>query len=384
MNFLKRRLIKGKTWLAYHRNSKMLRMPHIMHPLFDAPKLPIRFLKNEISLDDAALDRICAAYLKAEANESANDAYTGLVENNLSFTQCLKNRDFAALRRIFSNLFHGELLTGVGHTDKFVSKNPPYDRNYFSLCVRDNVLSLAEALSVKCVPSNHMTSLQEYIQSTNGDLEGYIDKIESVLGHSVSAPDVGKPPVAIIGKHAVSPDSLILAYIMHRIQQLGFKADSPLLEIGGGFGTVARYAYLKGFRSFTSIDLPYVAAIQAAFLFATIGPDKVSLFGEALEAPVKILPSTHKESIQGSFDLVLNMNSLPGINVNEVTAYLEMTRAKAKYFLSVNRELRVNYNDTTQHVIVSEMAAKMGGFKLLHRNLYWMRQGHVEELYQVQ
>jgi len=382
MNFLKRLFIKNKKQLIYHRNSKMLRFPLIMHPLFDVPLLQIESLKKDTFLEDAALDRICTAFLKAETHKGAEDIWTELAEDNLNFIQCLKNKDFTALRQIFSNLFHGTLLSGMGHNDIFTSRKCPHDRNYLSYCIRDNILSLAEALSVKNVLSSQQTPLTEYIKSTNCDLEPYIDKIERVTGHSIAAPDVGKPPVAIIGRYAISPDSVSHAYIMHRVKQLGFNEHSHILEIGGGFGNVARYAYLQGFRSYTMIDLPYVAAIQAAFLFATIGADKVSLLGEVMEAPIKIFPSTHKNSIQANFDLVINIDSLTQINIDEVIDYLKIARARAKYFLSVNQEAHKTHKGRIPQHIVSEVTGKVGGFKLLHRNIYWMKQGYVEELYQ--
>jgi putative sugar O-methyltransferase len=382
MKFIKKRLLKMKKEALYRRNIKMLRFPTLMRPLFDTPLLRKEFLKKDIPFEDTDLDRICAAFNKAETCQSKEDIWTELTESNSHFIQCLRKKDFEALRRIFSNLFHGPLLTGMGHTDVFMSKKCPHDRNFLSIRIRDTVLSLAEALSVKSVASAHQTPLSEYIKSTNDDLEIYIDKIESALGHSVSAPDVGKPPVAIIGKHIVSPDSIRHAYIMHRVKQLGFNEHSSLLEIGGGFGNVARYACLRGFRNYTIIDLPHVAAIQAAFLFATVGPDKVSLFGEEKDAPVKIIPADQKNSLSANYDLVINMDSLPEINLDEAIAYLKMTCSQATYFLSINQEAQKKHRGRIPQHRVPEIIQGIGGFKLLHRNIYWMEQGYIEELYQ--
>lgn len=322
----------------YRRNIKMLRFPSIMHPLFDVPLLPMEFLKKDISLEDTELERICAAFSKSEPVKSKEDIWTELTEGNSHFIASLRERDFTVLRRIFSNLFHGPLLTGMAHTDVFMTSKCPHDKNFLSIRIRDTVLSLAEALSVKPVTSAHQTPLAEYIKSINCDLENYLDRIENALGHSVSAPDVGKPPVAVIGRHTVSPDSIRHAYIMHRIKQLGFQEQSVLVEIGGGFGNVARYAYMQGFTNYTIVDLPYAAAIQAAFLFATIGSDKVSLFGEDKGAAVKIIPADQKNSLPSNIDLIINMDSLPEINIDEAKAYLEMASSKAKYFLSINQE----------------------------------------------
>jgi putative sugar O-methyltransferase len=382
MNFIKKRFLKMKKNSLYRRNIKMLRFPIIMHPLFDAPPLKMEFLRGEVNYNDAELDRICTAYKKAKAGKGSEDIWTELVDSNARFVESLERKDFSSLRHIFLNLFHGPLLYGMGHTDVFMTERSPYDKNFLSWRIRDSIISLAEALAVKPVSSTQQTVLAEYMEATNCDLASYIEKIEAALGHSVSAPDVGKPGAAIIGKHVISPDSIRHAYVMYRIKQLGFNERSSLLEIGGGFGNVARYAYLQGFRDYTIIDLPHVGAIQAAFLFATIGSDNVALFGEDKIAPVKILRADHKDALKIGYDLVLNMDSLPEINLTEATEYIKMARAKAKYFLSINQEAQKMHRGKIPQHAVSKIVDNMGGFKRLHRNIYWMEQGYVEELYQ--
>ncbi len=354
-----------------------------MHPLLSPPTLPTAFLSGELNLTDKDIARICDAFIKAEGLSHKEDIWTELVTSNQPFIDALRGKDLKALRHFFSNLFHGPLLFGMGHTAVFLSKKCPYDLNYFSLRCRDSVLSLAEALAIKGIPSNQQTSLANYLKDTNGNLEPLIEQIEQKLGHSVTAPDVGKPPVAYIGQHAVSADSIRHAYVMYRVKQLGFYADSRILEIGGGFGNVARYAYLQGFRDYTIVDLPYVAAIQAAYLFATIGPDKVMLFGETKPAPIKVMPSTHKQDIPGQFDLAMNMDSLPEINMAESLDYLKLVKAKARHFLSINQEARKTHRGKIQQHSVPELMQKIEGFKLLHRHIYWMEQGYAEEFYKL-
>jgi len=386
MNFIKRRLLKAKKDNLYRRNIKMLRFPSLMHPFFNPPVFKMEFLKSEINYTDAELDRICTAFKREKEVKKTEDIWTELIDSNTDFVESLEKKDFSSLRQIFSNLFHGPLLVGMGHTDVFMTEKSPHDKNFLSLRIRDNILSLAESLAeslaVKPVTSAHQTKLSDYMDATNCDLAPYIEKIEAALGHSISVPDVGKPPVTTIGKYKVSPDSIRHAYIMHRVKQLGFNERSAILEIGGGFGTVARYAYLQGLRDYTIIDLPHVAAIQAAFLFATIGSDKVALAGEGKDAPIKIVRADHKDALKANYDLVLNMDSLPEINLDEATEYIKMARTKAKYFLSVNQEAQKLHRGKIPQHAVPKIVHDVGGVKLLHRSIYWMEQGYVEELYQ--
>jgi len=323
------------------------------------------------------------AFQRAHDSHHDEDIWTELTANNNGFTDALRSKDFGHLRNDFTNLFHGPLLFGMGHTDIFLTERSPYNPQYFSLRCRDSILALSEALGLKPLTSNQQTSFDDYLKATNGDLEEFVEKIEKYLGFSVTAPAVGRPPVAEIGRFRVSPDSVRHAYVMHRVKELGFKPSSSILEIGGGFGNVARYAYLEGFRNYTIVDIPYVTAIQAAFLSATVGASNVAVFGEEIDAALTIHPSTQKELLSKPLDLAINMDSLPEINTDEALDYLALVRSKAKFFLSINQEAQKTHRGKIKQNSVPELIEIAGGFKRLHRHPYWMEQGYAEELYEV-
>ena len=168
----------------------------------------------------------------------------------------------------------------------------------------------------------------------------------------------------------------------YRLKQLGFGSDTKILEIGGGYGCVARFAYLQGFRNYTIVDLPYVNAIQAAFLSAAIGESEVSCYGENA-APIKIRPCTQKDSLEDKYDLVINMDSLPEINADEAISYLEKIKSSAKFFLSINQEAKKLHKKTIAQHSVPDLIEKVGGFKRVYRYPYWLEEGYAEELYEV-
>jgi len=380
---LKKILAKMQRSAALKRNVKSLRFPTLTRPLFDAPILPTRRHDNAMVFQDALLERICTAYIAAEDAAGEDDIWTELTAENAGFIKALTSRDFATLRTYFSQLFSGPLLFGMGHTDLFLTAKSPYDPNYFSFRCRDTILSLAEALAVKTLPSNQQTSFDDYVASTNGDLAPYIEKIEAELGHTITAPPVGQPPVAEVGPYLVSPDSIRHAYVPYRLRQLGFQANACIMEIGGGFGNVARYAFLQGFRDYSIVDIPYVNAIQAAFLAGAIGEENIALYGETPNTAVKILPSTRKQALPEKLELALNMDSLPEINYEESSDYIRLVKARSKFFFSVNQEAEKTHKGKIEQYCVPDLIRKEGGFTRLHRHPYWMEQGYAEELFAI-
>lgn len=381
---MNKRIQKLNRRIALHRNVRTMRFPTLTRLFFDTPGLPTYFGKNSYPFQDPVLERICNAFKLADEASEQEDIWTELTASNADFIQALRNKDFEFLRTSFSNLFHGPLLFGMGHTDIFLTKKSPYDRQYFSLRCRDAVQALGEALAIKPLSSNQQTSLDDYIESTNADLEEHIEKIEETLGHSIEAPNVGRSPAAKIGRYQISPDSARHAYVMYRVKQLGFNSDDAILEIGGGFGNVARYAFLQGFRNYTIIDIPYVTAIQAAFLAATIGEENISLMGEDPVGGIKIYPSTQKRNLPGTIDLAINMDSLPEINMTESIEYLRFINSKGRYFLSINQEAQKTHKGKIKQYCVPDLINMVGNFKRLHRHPYWMEQGYAEEYYAVE
>ncbi len=368
-----------RAWLAKVRNARFVRFPTLTHMMFDPPRLRTKRLDQVCVLSDDFLRRLCRAYQAAEL--SANpDIWENLAGQSASFRAALQSSDLGLLREQFSDLFGGTALWGMAHTARFLQSDSPYGTDYFPLRCRDALLALAEALAVRGLTSNQQTPWGDYADGLNGDLAPLLAEVEAALGHSIEPPSLGGPPVAEAGKWHLNPDAIRHAYIMYRIQQLGIANDAAILEIGGGFGCVARYAYLRGFRNYTIIDLPFANAIQAAFLADDLGEDIVSLHGEEPSAPIRIVPSTAKETLAASYELVVNMDSLP--EIAEAGDYVKLIQHRAKLFLSVNQEANRNWKGF-QQCVVPRLLAEIGGFKRLSRHPYWMEQGYAEELYSI-
>lgn len=362
---------------------------YVMFPTLTRPMVGVAAMAGEIAgndpvLGDEFLSRVQRAYRAAIADYRVNDGsmWSEIEHGNAAFIAALESDRPEDLRSYSQNLFAGRLMTGMAHIQSFVTgRKTLYPKPYFALRIRDGILSLAEALAINGLPSNQQTAWPDYVAYLNQDLAGTITEIEARLGYAIEAPAVGCPPVCRIAGRPFNPDFIRHAYMMHRVRQLGFAADDPILEIGGGYGCVARFAFLSGFRDYTIIDLPYVNAIQMLFLGAAIGVENVSGFGEA-PARVRLVPSHRKDLVaEGTYGLAINMDSLPEMARDEAVDYLGIVAAKARNFLSINQEAQKVHGAKGGQLFVNRLIRDMGSMRLLHRHKYWMEQGYTEEYY---
>ena len=170
------------------------------------------------------------------------------------------------------------------------------------------------------------------------------------------------------GRGTASYRAVQALYQAQRIKHFG---AASVVEIGGGLGRTAFYAWQSGVRDYTLVDLPLTGVAQAYFLGRTLGPENVCLFGE--ERPgIRVLPPTGFLEQSSHPDLVLNVNSLPELSRDAALAYVTEIRHRAARFLSVNHE--------TEAFTVAELCAEVG-MPAAGRSPYWLRRGYVEELF---
>ncbi len=331
-------------------------------------------------MSDGFLRRVCAAYKRASVPSEA-DIWSDLQGYSRGLREALAADDIGALRAQLSDLFGVEsALTGMAHSERFFRAKGSYPANFLAVRCRDALLSLAEAIGARPVSSNLQTSWRDYLRLNREPLDTLLADVELKLGHSLAPPALGGPPVIACGKRTLNPDSLRHGYVAHRIEQLGVAKNSAILEIGGGFGTVARYALMRGFTDYTIIDLPFVCAIQAAFVADSFGEDSVELFGETNAARVKLLPSSAKGDLRDDYTLVLNVDSLP--EIAEAADYIALIARVTPWFLSINQEAS-NARTGFKQNVVARMCDGDAAFSRRSRHIYWMEQGYVEELYSV-
>ncbi|KAB7782716.1 hypothetical protein F8B43_5471 [Methylorubrum populi] len=348
------------------------------YPYSTWPDLPpIAFAAPRPGPEDARIARRLIAAWRSGAGRSPVQAdsegmWAARTQGFSAFHGALRHGDAGILADLLNNLFQSHLAHGIamGRTMATLARHAP-DPFAASWC--DRLLRLSEALGLTPIRSPEQG---EYAAPLAGTLAHHAEpaRIEAELGFPLAFPDVGAPFGVRYGAGILPEHAFSHAYAAWRIGQLG--SFERVVEIGGGFGGLAWFLRRPG-RRYTILDLPFTNVLQGWFLLKA-GLD-VSLAGEP-EAAVRVLPWWEIERDE-SYDLAINQDSLPEMPPETAAMYIARIRAIAPLFCSINQEAAAPNTDAFRQVVVPDLVARDGGYRRLSRNLFWMRDGYVEEIY---
>jgi hypothetical protein len=166
-------------------------------------------------------------------------------------------------------------------------------------------------------------------------------------------------------------------YQAWRIRELTRGIPNPrVVEIGGGLGRTAFYAWQLGVKDYTVIDLPFTAVSQAYYLMRVLGSENVFLHGEsgALGPKIKLLqPSAFLEHID-KVDLIVNVDSITEFDRRTADRYWCQIKRNSAKFLSINHE-------SNPFTVMETAEADRVGVAGSQRYPYALRNGYVEELF---
>jgi hypothetical protein len=249
------------------------------------------------------------------------------------------------------------------------NKQAPLD-SMLAVWIYDGLLSLADAVGARRVTYPE-TSRKHKI--SYGDVDEILDAIEDSIGSLVLFLNPYAGEVGLASKRGIISFRAVQSlYQAWRIRQLMDGIQNPrILEIGAGLGRTAGFAWQLGLRDYSIIDIPLTNAAQGYFLGRTLGESNIRLFGEPSRGGVQIIPASELRSIDGNFDLVVNVDSLTEMDSNAATEYFEFAKRSAPLLLSINHELNP--------ITVKSLYEGDPNIKAM-RYPYWIRRGYVEEI----
>ncbi len=222
--------------------------------------------------------------------------------------------------------------------------------------------------------------------------EELVREVEAAVGVPISVPDVCAGLLGVaIGERVVHMRSACAVYAAWRIKRwLEEQAGKPLDacrigEIGPGIGLVAHALARYGASRLCLVDLPELNAMQAFFLSQALPAHRLSLFGEPWRpdaAAIRIIPDF--EFLDGEtppFDLVLNQDSMPEMDLEAVQRYLATIPRTTDWFLSINQETQVPEGAPAHGGFLPGMIRPSADCRPLFRVPCWSRQGYVEEMF---
>jgi len=217
--------------------------------------------------------------------------------------------------------------------------------------------------------------------------------VENKLEFSIAFPNIGSPYGLVINNSLITMESPEHIYVSTRINTIvkDFFNDNNQLkcvEIGGGYGGLA-YWFLKSnlnnISKYTIIDFPLMNVIQGYFLSKAFGTSNVIFYGEKKNENIKIeLIPIDKTSEIKNFDLLINENSMPEMPLESVQNYLYWAKENLNgIFYSYNQEAYSPVNGKEQISVPKTISKISNSFELYSRNISWIRNGYVEEVYKV-
>jgi len=364
----------------------------VVHPLVKG--MPRIALASQQAIDRperlSIARRLIKAYTLAKSDEGGaklqppqDDLWTNLIDKEFKqLLQILKSEDVDALSKYL--LHFGEQYTWFGGLTLSVDGfNQQRDPSSIALSYLDKLVCLAESEGVLSLENPEQSA--QWGDNLYLDVDEILDGIENAIGISV-APPVGAVPVTGLD---TSRGPLHYRHFNSLFAALRIKALLPdngaICEYGGGLGIVAYYANKLNFLDYTIFDLPLVNVFAGHFLMNTLGADAVRLYGEdSRTATINVLPYWQCMAVpSGVYSLALNQDSFPEIAPSLVLEYLrQIERTTAKYLLSINQEAQASMGSRRQNSV----PALMRGFEHFHRMYrmkYWIREGYVEELYEL-
>jgi hypothetical protein len=318
--------------------------------------------------DNGLIDRICAAYQRANVTDLGDGAsfwLTTMFDLKRPIHDALLARDMRRVGPAFRDPKTSTLFFGY---DNLNSEEAQHDSPGFVEFQRqwtyDNLLRLAEAVGVADLEWPEAPP-----KADPPPPEDILRRLDELFGFMVDFPNPFESEFGLATNRGVasyrSVQALYQAWLAKRLS-----AGGSVVEIGGGLGRTAYYAKKFGIREYTIIDIPMTGAAQAYFLERA--GVSVKMFGEEGNAQVSILPPTWFFQTSERYGLLMNVDSFTEMSPATATRYIETGSERAKTLLSINHE----YNSFK----VGALLADLPRAKCLTRDPYWLRRGYVKEV----
>ena len=314
--------------------------------------------------DDEFLNKICD-YFISRCNETLSDnsnIWDDIVIHHQQFINLVTQRDLNGLHDMLSEVFKSSLTIGISGGETSFQNTMLSDsaaRDNWAFTIFDKLLSLAEYAGIIEIFWLEVYMYNQYYDNyLKNKPEVFLAALSEKYQFDISSPKNVGGQFGISTDYGIYSERDVLALgTAFRIFEL-YKnnRDINICEIGGGAGHLAYYLYKMGFKNISIVDLPTVSVLQMYFLGMNIGQDKIK----------HLAPS----EFTGKYDLVINCDSMPEMNINTATNYCNIIRDNAKYFISVNTEHATHRTFWVNQICDMER---------VNRNLFMFRQGYVIE-----
>lgn len=313
---------------------------------------------------DSFINDLCDYFedrMKDETLDAGSMEWDAIVPTHAEFVEMLKERKIEQLKFYLKYMFTTPLCHGTAQGKYFYDRlirNVDEIQNNTGFAIYDKFLTLMEANAIipAFSPEEYQTK-NDFLKFYTIDPDDYIGLLEKSFDCDLSAPAYQGNHFGIQTKtHGLYSDRDIMALgIAILIKQAYWnRKDISICDIGGGVGYLAYWLKKLGFENVTYVDLPTVT-VSAMYFLHTNGVDNVTFL--------------RPEMFDGEYDLVVNFDGITTYGEKAAKEYIEKIEAKAKHFMSINREI--------DEYRVSDIC----DMRRISRNPFWLRKGYIVEDY---
>jgi putative sugar O-methyltransferase len=365
---------------------KYLNHQNWIFKLFQIRTIEINFLDSKEDKEDVSLvETIKKDYLKdideydiSEASDLWKDDVATFSKKQIS--DYFKNENPKFLSNKLNGIFRTKFVYGLSSGDAYKLCKSYLSKKIWSLKYLDLIISLNEYYATLRHESPAQGKQGIYL---NSNLNEMIINIEKNFKANISFPNIGSPYGIKIENKLLTFENLEHIYAAEKISKyidlFGEKKENlNILEIGSGYGGLARNIFLKmphKINSYTLVDLPLMLAYQKYFLKKSFQNSELSKKFNFKNPKKFIYDKNH-------YDVLINQNSFAEMNKEITSNYLDnfIKKTKNGLVLSFNHEAISTYKNNLQ-VALPDVTKNNDKLQLLLRSLSWIRKGYVEEVY---
>jgi hypothetical protein len=280
-------------------------------------------------------------------------------------------KDFDEIAAILRYPHKSYLFYGIDGLDKDLRYQSTSIRKAQARAAFDLLVRFSESLG--CTRKYNPEQPLNHLETWRAD--EMLDRIEAFLGIQLEFPNPYPYEVGFSSSRGVvSYRAMQALYQAWKIADLLKNIENPkVLELGAGLGRVGFFLNLFGIHDYTIVDLPMTIVSSSYFLGRTLGDAAIALPGEfPNNAKVRFLTPEQFLSLNDSYDLILNADSLPEMDPVIAKRYISKILSLSPIFLSINQESQVN----VRNIVLQENIPLFSS-----RSLYWLRDGYLEEIF---